>query len=321
MEKIDNYPARWGLITFIIIAILVGVIFIPISIGIRPYVKISAGETFIGYYKTYSEFENLYNKIINEVDINEIKFIETEISSEQVIITNHLAEQDNKYELINSQMISEYKIYKLMVNNEVNIYFTDYDSAQAIVDDLKPKVNQTTQFEISEYITRDLSIVDSEEEVAQLVANVQEANKLVVTSRSNSTTRGYVDYANYIRNESFLWPTSGTIVTSNFGYRWSSFHTGVDIGTPQGSPVYASMSGVVVCSSWQGNYGYYIQIQHDSEVVTCYAHNSQLLVNVGDYVEQGDVIAWSGSTGNSTGPHVHFEVKINGNFVNPLNFL
>ena len=208
-----------------------------------------------------------------------------------------------------------------MVNGEVKIYFNTYEEAQAIVDDLQPKVNQSTVFDIDEYITRDLSIVNTEEEINNLAAEIQETNKLVVTSRSNSTTRGYVDYVDYIRNESFLWPTTSTLITSSYGYRWSSFHTGVDIGASWGSDVYASMSGVVVCSSWQGNYGYYIQIQHDSQIVTCYAHNSELLVSVGDYVEQGDIIAKSGSTGNSTGPHLHFEIKINDSFVNPLNYL
>ena len=83
----------------------------------------------------------------------------------------------------------------------------------------------------------------------------------------------------------------------------------------------ASDSGNVVTSGWSNSYGWYIVINHGNNITTLYAHNSQLLVKVGDYVEQGAVIAKSGSTGKSTGPHLHFEIKINGATQNPLSFL
>jgi len=116
-------------------------------------------------------------------------------------------------------------------------------------------------------------------------------------------------------------PTSRGSVTSEFGYRWGSRHEGIDIGLPVGSDVKASDGGVVTFSGYSSSYGYYLTIDHGGNVVTLYAHNSKLLVSKGDKVYQGQVIAKSGNTGRSTGPHLHFEVRINGTPVNPRGYV
>jgi len=117
---------------------------------------------------------------------------------------------------------------------------------------------------------------------------------------------------------SFNWPTSGKRITQYFrGWR----HTGIDIGVALRSPVYAADDGVVITSGWNtGGYGYYVIIDHGNGIHTLYAHNTKNTVSKGDRVHKGDVIASSGSTGRSTGPHVHFEVRVNGNKVNPLDY-
>lgn len=119
---------------------------------------------------------------------------------------------------------------------------------------------------------------------------------------------------------SFIYPVRGTI-TSGYGSRWGSFHPALDIAVPTGTPVKASDGGKVVFAGYSGSYGYMVKINHGGNKVTLYAHCSKLLVKVGDRVYQGQQIAKSGSTGNSTGPHVHFEVQINGATQNPLNYL
>jgi len=117
----------------------------------------------------------------------------------------------------------------------------------------------------------------------------------------------------------FNWPTTARRITQYFrGWR----HTGIDIGNKTGQPVYAAEDGLVTASGWNsGGYGYYIIIDHGNGIQTLYAHNSKLIVERGDRVSKGDVIAAIGSTGRSTGPHVHFEVRLNGNRVNPLDYL
>ena len=118
------------------------------------------------------------------------------------------------------------------------------------------------------------------------------------------------------------------VVTSEFGYRRDPFtgerrgHTGMDLAVPTGTSVRAALPGTVTVSTYnQGGYGYYVMIDHGSGLSTLYGHNSQLLARVGQTVEAGDVIALSGSTGRSTGPHLHFEVRINGERTNPRSYL
>jgi len=118
------------------------------------------------------------------------------------------------------------------------------------------------------------------------------------------------------------------VVTSEFGYRRDPFtgerrgHSGMDLAVPTGTSVRAALSGTVTVSTYnQGGYGYYVMIDHGNGLSTLYGHNSQLLARVGQTVEAGDVIALSGSTGRSTGPHLHFEVRINGERTNPRSYL
>jgi murein DD-endopeptidase MepM/ murein hydrolase activator NlpD len=120
----------------------------------------------------------------------------------------------------------------------------------------------------------------------------------------------------------YIWPTQGT-VTSGYGVRWGKMHKGIDIAAPIGTPIVAAASGVVTKAGWNnGGYGNLVEIQHPDGSLTRYAHNSRLLVRVGQSVEQGQLIAQMGSTGHSTGSHCHFEVHPTGQAaVNPVAYL
>lgn len=119
------------------------------------------------------------------------------------------------------------------------------------------------------------------------------------------------------------YPTSSRTISAGYpNYRSGRYHGGIDFRCPTGTPVYAAASGkVIVAKNLNYSYGHYLIIDHGNGLSTLYAHNSQLLVSVGQHVSKGQVIAKSGSTGNSTGPHCHFEVRVNGTRVNPLNYL
>lgn len=124
------------------------------------------------------------------------------------------------------------------------------------------------------------------------------------------------------RFDGYMWPSQG-VLTSGYGWRWGRMHRGVDIAGPVGTPIYSAAPGVVVTSGWNsGGYGNLVDIRHPDGSMTRYAHNSRLLVSAGQQVRQGQQIAEMGSTGFSTGPHLHFEIHIpNQGAVNPMAML
>lgn len=133
--------------------------------------------------------------------------------------------------------------------------------------------------------------------------------------------------AQYVGGE-MLWPVPDHYrITSPFGYRihpiygYRNFHRGIDIACYYNTKIVAANSGVVIVAGWHYSYGNYIIIDHGGKKATVYGHNTKLLVKVGQHVKKGQVISLSGSTGESTGPHLHFEVRENGVVVNPLNYL
>ena len=120
-----------------------------------------------------------------------------------------------------------------------------------------------------------------------------------------------------------IWPTDG-VVSSPYGLRWngSDFHPGMDIANDMGTPIVATADGIVSVAGWNsGGYGNMVDIDHGNGITTRYAHASQVVVSAGQHVRRGQLIAYMGSTGFSTGPHVHYEVRINGQAVNPVNYL
>ena len=119
-----------------------------------------------------------------------------------------------------------------------------------------------------------------------------------------------------------IWPTAG-FVSSPYGLRFNGteFHQGIDIAADMGAPIVATADGVVTAAGWNGGYGNMVDVDHGGGIVTRYGHASALAVTVGQQVRRGEVIAYVGSTGRSTGPHVHYEVRVDGQPVNPAGYL
>lgn len=119
----------------------------------------------------------------------------------------------------------------------------------------------------------------------------------------------------------YMYPLTNWNITSRYGYRWGRLHAGTDVGVPIGTTVRASRGGQVTVAGWVGGYGNCVMIDHGDGVVTVYGHLNECLVSVGQYVNQGETIALSGNTGRSTGPHLHFEIRIGGSAVDPEPYL
>ncbi len=117
-----------------------------------------------------------------------------------------------------------------------------------------------------------------------------------------------------------IWPVSGPI-TSPFGMRWGRMHEGLDIGVGYGTPIHAAAAGVVVWAGWEGGYGNLVVVDHGGGLSTAYGHQERIAVSYGQQVAQGEVLGYVGCTGHCFGPHLHFEVRINGSAVDPLGYL
>lgn len=181
----------------------------------------------------------------------------------------------------------------------------ELDSQIATANEAMRKINRAT----AEYQE---TISDNEEEMRRIKAQILAASRPGNGSGRPASGNGSLGY-----------PTSSHSISAGFpNYSGGGYHGGVDFPVPTGSSVFAAASGTVIIAVHQTySYGNYIVIDHGNGLSTLYAHNSSLLVGVGDHVNKGQVIARSGSTGNSTGPHCHFEVRLNGNQVNPMNYL
>ena len=151
-------------------------------------------------------------------------------------------------------------------------------------------------------------------------ASAQLASQIAAAQTSSSGSSSSGSTSSTPSTSGLIWPVPGPI-TSPFGMRWGSLHPGIDIGAPMGTPIKAAASGTVLVASYNGGYGNLVVIDHGNGIATAYAHQSQIAVSVGQNVSQGQVIGYVGSTGFSTGPHLHFEVRVNGTPVDPMGYL
>lgn len=164
------------------------------------------------------------------------------------------------------------------------------------------------------------SISDNEEEMARIEAQIAEEIRKAQAANTGSTSGSYGSGA---YSGTLGYPTNSRRISAGYpNYSSGRYHGGVDFPVPSGSAVYAAASGtVIIAKNLNYSYGHYLVVDHGNGLSTLYAHNTTLLVGVGSHVTKGQVIARSGSTGNSTGPHCHFEVRVNGTRVNPFNYL
>ena len=209
------------------------------------------------------------------------------------------------------------------MRNDKAIYDRQYDEMMAASARVTELIEQSKFRAAAEAAARERAAAE---------ARAREEARLA-QQQSNVTTPASIEYDGETETYSppssggaMSWPISGPI-TSEFGWRThpifgsQRFHSGLDIGGDYGLPIHAALGGVVIESGWIGGYGNTIMIDHGGGIVTLYGHNESLAVGVGQTVSQGQVVAYCGSTGNSTGPHCHFEVRLNGEPVSPWNYL
>ena len=287
----------------------------------KPYYKVIYNDNLIGYYKTIEDYNKTHNEVINQdsqEDLKVNKYLAEEPKFERVFVKTKFLKNIDNYILIENQLTKEYIIYSIKVNKEVKFYVQTNEEAEKLVKELKKDVKKSTEIIIEEFKTEDKSLVFDSKTITKTKSEV--IKKYANTTSRSGTTRK-------TSNKKYIWPTTSTRITSRYGYRTHpttgkyTLHSGLDIGVASNSPVFAVAAGTVTFAGWNGTYGYQVKIQHSNGIVTTYSHNSKVLVTKGQKVAQGYIIARSGSTGRSTGPHLHIEFIVNGKFKNPQNYL
>lgn len=209
-----------------------------------------------------------------------------------------------------------YKYYQIALNNNVIETVDAYEDAQNIIDEIKQdEKNKDVDLKIIEQTTKNAEEVKT---------NSVEVAKTTISKAVNNETKTQDSVIGEVQGIKIaVKPISG-IITSRYGVSSSirrSTHTGLDIAASSGTPIKVIADGTVTFAKYSGSYGNLVKVSHGNGVETWYAHTSKMYVTVGQEVKAGDVIAAVGSTGNSTGAHLHLEIRINGNHVNPQNYI
>ena len=273
-----------------------------IFIKYKPVYEVTIAGEKLGYIERIDEFKNLIEeKIINQegeyiADVSLIQ--EPEYNFKLLKRTSEINSNDVIEELKTADTVITYKYYEVALNNETKSYVKTLEEAEKVVNEIKEE------------------FADDNLEVA--TASVENAAKEIKEENENKDALAIV---NNIKLS--VLPVTGRI-TSRYGERSSlrrSTHTGLDIACTTGTDIKVVSNGTVTFSGKKGSYGNLIIVDHGNGVETWYGHCSKLYAKVGDTVNAGDVIAAVGSTGNSTGPHLHFEIRIDGECVNPQNYV
>ena len=241
----------------------------------------------------------------------EIKEVGKQLEEDKQVQTEQAAKAQEAMEVKLEKVAKQQALIDLMENDK-EVYDRQYDEMMASSAEVERLIHAK-----EEEIRR---AAEAARRQAEQEARAAQAGNVVEIGDDGG---GYVMQS---YGGGMIWPISGPI-TSEFGWRThpifgsARFHSGIDIGGDYGLPIHAAAGGVVIEAGWIGGYGNTVMIEHGSGIVTLYGHNESLAVGVGQQVNQGDVIAYCGSTGNSTGPHCHFEVRVGGEPVSPWDYL
>ncbi len=314
--------------------ILISLAVLLILACIASFYKISYSVTIngemVGYTDNKSKLQTEINDYIEKGESENTAFVQVESLPEYKVCLlkrDVQASDEDIFNTIKSSGTTYYRYYSINENNEEKLYVANFTEAEDIINQLKEKnsknMDNITISEKYETQMQDFTTVED------AVSNLYVQKPQVTVAKTKTTSVGSVNTATTIAGGkvslgiSLARPVSG-IISSRFGARSSirsSAHTGLDIATSTGTPVLAAASGTVTFSGRKGSYGNLLVITHSNGVQTYYGHCSKLYVSAGTTVTQGQTVAAVGSTGNSTGPHLHFEIRVNGVAYNPQNYL
>ena len=294
-----------GLISF-------GFIIAIVLIKYRPAYEVKISDISVGYVQSKKAFEEIIDKYVENYEAKNIKNVELEEKPKLELKLVDKNQETNETEVtiaIQKELKITYEYYEIAMNDQVLASVDTMEEAQEIV---------------SEANNEDLTITEKNtenvEEVKTTSLEVAKSNVIKVEEEIQEEEKSIANI-NGIKIASL--PVTG-VISSRYGSVSSlriSTHTGLDIAAPYGTAIKAVADGTVTFASYSGSYGNIVKISHGNGVETWYAHTSKMYVKVGQTVSAGETIAAVGSTGNSTGNHLHLEIRINGKHVNPQKYI
>lgn len=298
-----------------IVLIAIGFIISIILIKYKPMYEVKISGESIGYIENKQAINETIKNNIEDLNQANIENIELTKKPEYELKLVEKSQEKNDDEIIvalQKELEITYKYYEIASKDEVIENVEDKETAEKLVNEIKELSDSEINLTINEKTTNSLEEVQIDE------LEVAKANTI---EKLNIDTTEEISNINGIKIATL--PVTGTI-SSRYGVSSKirvSTHTGLDIATATGTPIKVIADGTVTFAAYSGSYGYLVKVDHGNGVETWYGHTSKMLVKAGQEVKSGDTIALVGSTGNSTGPHLHFEVRINGEHVNPQKYL
>lgn len=300
---------------FNIALIAIGFIIAIILIKYKPMYEVKIEGTTIGYVENKKSLNEKIQENVENYSKENIESAELTATPEYELKLVNKSQDENEDEVIialQNELEITYKYYEIASNNEVIENVKDEETAEKLVNEIKELSNNEVELTINEKTTKALEKIQ--------IDDLEVAKENTVEKLNIDTTESIADI-NGIKVATL--PVTGTI-SSRYGVSSKirvSTHTGLDIAATTGTPIKVVADGTITLAAYSGSYGYLVKVDHGNGVETWYGHTSKMLVKEGQAVKAGNTIALVGSTGNSTGPHLHFEVRINGEHVNPQKYL
>ncbi|MCI8654835.1 MAG: M23 family metallopeptidase [Clostridia bacterium] len=307
---------------FSIVAIGFGLIILMVLIKYKPMYEVKISNNSLGYIENINEFEETIESELIELNGINASFVTLNEQPEyELKLVNRDKDTDEKeiYAMLNEKATVTYKYFAVTLENQAKAYVSTLDQATQVVEDIKKQYADDVRLnlQIVEEYTENNSDINVE---AIEVAETTIGDGVEVIKEDNKYIK-----INGVKIESMpINPNTRIMISSRFGEVSSirsSAHKGLDLACKSGTDIKTIAKGTVVFAQNSGDLGNLVKVDHGNGVQTWYAHCSKIYASVGDEVEPGDVIAAVGSTGNSTGPHLHLEVRINGKAINPQLYI
>lgn len=300
---------------FNIALLALGFIIAIVLIKYKPMYEVRISGEEVGYVEDKSALNEAIKNNIENYSAQNIDKVKLKKNPEYELKLVEKTKENNESEIIialQRELEITYKYYEIASNEEVVEKVNSLEIAEQLVNEIKEISEQEEILTINEKTTKNIN---------EITTNTLEVAKTNIIEKLDIDTSKAISNVNGIKIAAV--PVSG-VISSRYGVSSSirsSRHTGLDIAAKTGTPIKCIAKGTVTFAAYKGSYGYLVKVDHGNGVESWYAHTSKMYVTVGQEVKAGDVIAAVGNTGNSTGPHLHLEVRINGQHVNPQKYL